>query len=120
MVSRQDLSLFRGELFAVRYRDRATRHAQAHFRYCGLRGSGSHILPVLIGEDGAAVQVAAALRHSGFDVRAIRPPTVPAGTARLRVSLTLNASEAAVEGLFQALGPELAARRVTASVCGIR
>ena len=94
--------------------------ARALERYCGLRASGSHVLPVLIGEDRAAADVAAALRQRGFDVRAIRPPTVPAGTARLRVSLTLNASEAAVDALFQALAPELAARRVTATVCGTR
>jgi len=110
----------RGDARRERLQSLVQSATRALARYCGLRGSGSHILPVLIGEDGAAVQVAAALRHSGFDVRAIRPPTVPAGTARLRVSLTLNASEAAVEGLFQALGPELAARRVIASACGTR
>ena len=42
--------------------------------------------------------IAAALQAQGFDVRGIRPPTVPAGTARLRIAITLNASEADIAG----------------------
>jgi 8-amino-7-oxononanoate synthase len=89
--------------------------ARALDRHCGLAASGSHVQPVLIGEDRAAAELAATLRAAGFDVRAIRPPTVPAGTARLRVALTLNVTEAAVEGLYQALGRELAGRRTAGS-----
>ncbi|MEW4468558.1 8-amino-7-oxononanoate synthase [Parasphingorhabdus sp. JC815] len=55
--------------------------------------SGSQIFPVIIGEDRPAMQIATNLQNAGFDVRAIRPPTVPAGTARLRLSLTLNVSQ---------------------------
>jgi 8-amino-7-oxononanoate synthase len=76
-------------------------------RYCGLKASGSHIVPVILGEDRVAVEMAAQLRAQGFDVRAIRPPTVPVGSARLRVALTLNVDKAAVEGLFEALGREM-------------
>ena len=47
--------------------------------------------------------LAAALQARGLDVRGIRPPTVPHGTSRLRVSLTLNASEADIVTLVQAL-----------------
>jgi 8-amino-7-oxononanoate synthase len=79
-------------------------------RYCGLTGSGSHVVPIVVGEDRVAVELAARLRARGFDVRAIRPPTVPVGTARLRVALTLNVTESAVEGLFEALAMEMAAR----------
>ena len=78
----------------------ATRTLKHHFN---LDGSGSHILPIVIGDDRAAVALAASLRAAGYDVRAIRPPTVPAGTARLRIALTLNVDEAAIEGLFQTL-----------------
>jgi 8-amino-7-oxononanoate synthase len=82
--------------------------SRALSRYCALAGSGSHIVPVLIGDDGAAAALAARLRGKGFDVRAIRPPTVPVGTARLRIAVTLNVDEAAIDSLFQALGGELA------------
>lgn len=77
-------------------------------RRCGLTGPGSHILPIVIGKDQAAVDLAARLRTHGFDVRAIRPPTVPAGTARLRVALTLHVDEATVEDLFRLLAAEMA------------
>jgi 7-keto-8-aminopelargonate synthetase-like enzyme len=66
-------------------------------------GGGHYIVPVVLGEDGRAVEAARRLRAAGWDVRAIRPPTVPPGTARLRLSLhadhdpeTLKAAAAAV------------------------
>jgi 8-amino-7-oxononanoate synthase len=55
---------------------------------CG--GSESQIVPVMLGTSEDAVKIAAALNTSGFAVRAIRPPTVPAGTARLRLSLNVD------------------------------
>lgn len=68
--------------------------------------SGSQIQPVIVGQDARAVELANALQARGYDVRAIRPPTVPEGSARLRISLTLNASEADVCGLIGALADE--------------
>ena len=65
--------------------------------------TGSQILPVIVGEDRAAVALAERAQAAGYDVRAIRPPTVPAGTARLRVSITLNVDEAAIAGLGRVL-----------------
>ena len=53
------------------------------------RGS-SHIVPVLIGDDAATMQVAGRLQQKGFWVGAVRPPTVPKNTARLRLSLTAS------------------------------
>jgi 8-amino-7-oxononanoate synthase len=76
-------------------------------RRCQIEPSGSHIVPVIIGADRAAVAVAAALQHKGYDIRAIRPPTVPEGTARLRIALTLNVDEATVANLFEALSEQL-------------
>ncbi len=49
--------------------------------------AGSQIVPVILGEDERALKAARALQMGGFDVRAIRPPTVPEGTSRLRISL---------------------------------
>jgi len=76
-------------------------------RRCGIAPSGSQIIPVIIGSDRAAVAVAASLQQRGFDIRAIRPPTVPEGTARLRIALTLNVDEVTVAGLFEALAEDM-------------
>lgn len=56
-------------------------------------GGDTPIIPVLIGENHRAVAVADALHADGFDVRAVRPPTVPTGTARLRISVHVDVSE---------------------------
>ena len=69
----------------------------------GVTASGSQILPLIVGEDAATMRLAAAVQGAGFDVRGIRPPTVPAGTARLRISLTLNVDEADVRALAHSL-----------------
>jgi 8-amino-7-oxononanoate synthase len=66
-------------------------------------GSDSQIVPVLLGSNDAAVQFAEYLRTRGFSVRAIRPPTVPAGTARLRLSLTAKLSEDILSELVAAM-----------------
>ncbi len=66
----------------------------------GVLGSGSQIHPIIIGEDAPTMSAAAALRERGFDVRGIRPPTVPPGTARLRIAITLNVDERAISDLF--------------------
>jgi 8-amino-7-oxononanoate synthase len=72
----------------------------------GIPASGSQILPVIVGADSSAIALASALRTRGFDVRAVRPPSVPEGTARLRISVTLNVDQAAIVGLFEALASE--------------
>ncbi len=76
-------------------------------RSCNIEPSGSQIIPVIVGADQAAVALAACLQRRGYDVRAIRPPTVPEGTARLRIALTLNVSEAVVADLFEALAEDM-------------
>lgn len=68
-----------------------------------IAASGSQIIPVILGDDARTMDVAAELQARGFDVRGIRPPTVPAGTSRLRVSLTLNVDKAAVAALADAI-----------------
>ena len=74
----------------------------------GLPKPRSQIIPVILGDDKRAMAAASALQQAGFDIRGIRPPTVPPGTSRLRISLTLNAGRADV----LALGDEL--RRILA------
>jgi len=74
---------------------------------CGIVASGSQIQPVIVGSDSRAMQLAAAMQAQGFDIRAVRPPTVPEGTARLRLSLTLNVDEAGVSAMVAALSSEL-------------
>ncbi len=81
--------------------------AMSYRRLCGIEPSGSQIVPVIIGSDRAAVALAANLQRKGYDIRAIRPPTVPEGTARLRIALTLNVDEPTVAGLFEALSEDL-------------
>lgn len=73
----------------------------------GHAASGSQIQPIVVGSDARATTFAAAMQKRGFDIRAVRPPTVPEGTARLRISLTLNVSEVDVGRMLDALADEL-------------
>src|SRR3546814_3212855 len=72
-------------------------YAQDRLARHGAIASGSQILPLILGDDATTMRVAGALQANGLDVRGIRPPTVPAGTARLRISITLNVDEAAID-----------------------
>jgi 8-amino-7-oxononanoate synthase len=74
----------------------------------GLAPSGSQIQPVIIGGNGRTMELAAAMQARGFDLRGIRPPTVPEGTARLRIALTLNVGAPDVLALIGALAEERA------------
>ncbi|MCX7283823.1 MAG: aminotransferase class I/II-fold pyridoxal phosphate-dependent enzyme, partial [Novosphingobium sp.] len=78
-------------------------HAERTLATHGAQATGSQILPLILHEDARTMAVAAALQAQGFDVRGIRPPTVPQGTSRLRISLTLNATHDDVNALAAAL-----------------
>ena len=84
------------------------RHAEAHLHRLGLKASGSQIQPIILGEDRRAVAFAQALQARGHDIRAIRPPTVPEGTARLRLALTLHVTLADLDVLFADLENQMA------------
>lgn len=56
-------------------------------------GSDSHIIPVVIGENKDTVDLCEVLFHNGYFTLPIRPPTVPVGTSRLRLSLTADIQE---------------------------
>jgi 8-amino-7-oxononanoate synthase len=87
--------------------ERIGHFGQALRARCGLAATATQIQPVIVKTDGRAVAVATALQQQGFDVRAVRPPTVPEGTARLRVSLTLNAGLDDITSLVGAIATEL-------------
>jgi 8-amino-7-oxononanoate synthase len=63
----------------------------------------TQIIPVVLGDNDRALRAAGDLQANGFDVRAIRPPSVPAGTARLRISINLNLSEDTLDRFVSAL-----------------
>jgi len=67
-------------------------------------GHPSPIIPVILGEEAAALETSAKLLEHGLWVPAIRPPTVPPGTARLRVTLSAAHDDADVERLRLAMG----------------
>lgn len=66
-------------------------------------GHPSPIVPVVIGDEAAAVAASAALLAQGLFVPAIRPPTVAPGTSRLRVALSAAHTDAQVDALVRAL-----------------
>ncbi|WP_441771807.1 8-amino-7-oxononanoate synthase [Labrys sp. KB_33_2] len=74
----------------------------------GIETSGSQILPVVIGDNERCLAIAERVQAAGFDVRAIRPPTVPAGTARLRISITPNVDEEAIMQMAERLAVVMA------------
>lgn len=65
--------------------------------------SPSHIVPVVIGKDEHTLRTASFLKEKGFSVFAIRPPTVPVGSSRLRISLHAGNTTDEVEALIEQL-----------------
>jgi 8-amino-7-oxononanoate synthase len=93
-------------------RDKVVRLSRHLRQQCAARGlpigaGRSQIVPIFIGENERAVAVAARLQGAGFDVRAVRPPAVPPGTARLRVSVNAGLSEADLDRFTDALAAAL-------------
>ncbi|HEY3401647.1 MAG TPA: 8-amino-7-oxononanoate synthase [Geothrix sp.] len=88
-------------------RERALSHADQLRAALGQPSQPSAIVPVLVGPDAEAVRLATRLQARGFDVRAVRPPTVPEGSARLRITTGAHLDEAQVEALAVALTDKL-------------
>ncbi len=75
--------------------------AKAFARRAGLPEPASPIVPVVVGEAEAALAASRLLEEHGFLVTAIRPPTVPEGTARLRLTFTAQHPDAEIERLAE-------------------
>lgn len=85
------------------------RHAEARLAALAIPASGTQIVPVVIGDNARTMRIAAALQAAGFDIRGIRPPTVQQGTARLRIAITLNVTEADIDAMADTLADAMAA-----------
>ena len=104
-ASRESLRVIReGDDLRARLHDHI-----AHFRReaatlgLALLASDTPIQPLILGDNERALAWSAALQERGLLVGAIRPPTVPAGTARLRITLTAGHARADVDRLLEAL-----------------
>jgi 8-amino-7-oxononanoate synthase len=86
----------------------------------GLPAAHSPIVPLIVGEAAAALAASSMLEAEGFLVAAIRPPTVPAGTARLRFTFTAQHTEADVDRLAALVAERLGAGERVLAVAGER
>ena len=66
-------------------------------------------MPVILGRAAAALDAASVLEHEGFLVVAIRPPTVPEGSARLRITFTAGHRDPDIDRLADLVRPLMAA-----------
>ena len=80
-------------------------HLRARLTDAGIPAiaGASQIVPIVVGDNERAVAVAGVLQRDGFDVRAIRPPSVPQGTARLRASVNVGLSEVLLDRFVERL-----------------
>jgi 8-amino-7-oxononanoate synthase len=99
-------------------------HARAEYLREHLAAAGimalpgtSQIVPVVVGENTLATSVAASLQADGFDVRAIRPPSVPEGTARLRLSVNAGLSTSTLDVVIDRLSAVLKEARACSGAC---
>ena len=86
--------------------DRVARPLALARSFCtavGLGAPESPIVPMVVGTEAVAMDASASLEDAGFLVTPIRPPTVPAGTSRLRFTFTAKHSEAQVAALADAV-----------------
>ncbi|MGF6394875.1 8-amino-7-oxononanoate synthase [Pseudomonas plecoglossicida] len=101
----KSLELLRRETWRREHLEALIRQFRQGAEQIGLQllDSPTPIQPILIGDSAQALRLSRMLRERGLLVTAIRPPTVPAGSARLRVTLNAAHSEAQVQLLLNAL-----------------
>jgi 8-amino-7-oxononanoate synthase len=90
----------------------AFRRRLAEYSIASAASSIGPIVPVIIGDAARTIQVAQGLEERGLLVGAIRPPTVPQGTSRLRISITAAHDDSALEALGAALNQSWNSERV--------
>ena len=95
----------------VRANARRLREALAALGCTAGGAPDSPVVPVVVGEAAGAVRASRALARHGFLVGAVRPPAVPRGTARLRLSLSASHEPAQVDALAEAVAEALPPRR---------
>lgn len=81
------------------YAARPVERAKAFTARAGLPSAQSPIVPIIVGEEGKALAASGYLENEGFLVVAIRPPTVPPGTARLRLTFTAQHPQEEIDRL---------------------
>lgn len=86
------------------------RRLASEFALPGIEGSCGPIVPIVLGDDQRAAEVSRRLLAAGWFVPAIRPPTVAAGTARLRLSVSSEHSPEMIDGVMTSI------RQITASI----
>jgi 8-amino-7-oxononanoate synthase len=84
--------------------ERPLEKARRFTRALNLPEAQSAIVPVIVGEAAAALEASARLEADGYLVTAIRPPTVPEGTARLRVTFNAHHTDADIDRLAALIG----------------
>lgn len=94
---------------AAAHRAAGLLRAQLQANGMAVPADGSCIVPIVMGDNKRALDIAAALQAEGLDVRAVRPPTVPDGTARLRVCVHADHTDSQVTLLAERLGHHFAA-----------
>lgn len=82
-----------------------SRYLRSRLNQLGLNTarSSSHIIPVIVGSEKGTLAIAGELYEMGFFISAIRPPTVPKGTARLRISVQSEHTKKQIDKLCEAL-----------------
>lgn len=91
-------------------RARAVERAQILARGLGVATPAGCVVPLVLGEAAEALDASMALRAAGFAVVAIRPPSVPPGTSRLRFATTAAHSGRDIEAVVDAVATHLATR----------
>jgi 8-amino-7-oxononanoate synthase len=102
-----------GRRHRLRTNARLLRAGLARVGVSALGAPDAHVVPVLIGDTQETVRIGAALRDRGILVGAVRPPTVPEGTSRLRISVSAAHTPEHIERLVSGVGDVIASRATT-------